>query len=79
MSDAPALRDAEVGDLRAALVVDDDVVRLEVAVDDPAPVREARGAQDLHGEVDRAARVERRLVAGRGRLSVRPSRNSIAM
>ena len=54
--DRPGLRhvrragagDAEVGDLRAALVVDDDVVRLEVAVDDPALVREAGGAQDLH-------------------------------
>ena len=39
--------DAEVGDLRAALLVEDHVVRLEVAVDDAAPVREARGAQDL--------------------------------
>jgi hypothetical protein len=29
-------------------------VGLEVAVDDPAAVREARGAQDLDGQVDRA-------------------------
>ena len=65
MSDAPARRDAEVRDLRAALVVDDDVLRLEVAVDDAAAVREARGAQDLHGEVDGARRVQRALLARR--------------
>ena len=50
--------DAEVGDLRAVLGVDDDVVRLEVAVDDPALVREARGAQDLDRQVDRPHRLE---------------------
>ncbi len=49
-------RDAEVRHRRAALVVDEHVVRLEVAVDDPAPVGEARGAQDLDRQVDRACR-----------------------
>ena len=45
--------DPEVGDLGAALVVDHHVLRLEVAVHDPALVREASAAQDLHREVDR--------------------------
>ena len=48
--------DPEVGDARAALLVEDHVVRLEVAVDDAAPVGEARGAQDLHDDVDRRRR-----------------------
>src|SRR5215213_5561847 len=61
MSDARA-GDAEVGDLGPVLVVDDDVVGLEVAVDDPAAVREARGAQDLLDQADRPARVQRRLL-----------------
>ena len=48
--------DAEVGDLDAALVVDEHVLRLEVAVHDTALVREARGAQDLQDDVDRPPR-----------------------
>ena len=48
-----AAGDAEVRDLRVAVVVHDHVVRLEVAVDDPALVGEAGGAQDLNPEVDR--------------------------
>src|SRR6185295_12572976 len=55
-------RDAEVGDLGAPVGVDDDVVGLEVAVDDPAAVGEARGAQDLDGQVDGAVGVQRRLL-----------------
>src|SRR3712207_8898898 len=55
------LGDAEVGDLRAPLGVDDDVVRLEVAVDDPAPVREPRGAEDLHRQADGDLGAQRRL------------------
>jgi len=54
--------DAEVRDLRAVLVVDDDVLRLEVAVDDTAAVREARGPEDLNREVDGALGRERALV-----------------
>ncbi len=45
--------DAEVGDAGAALVVDQDVLRLQVAVDDPLAVGEAGGVEDLPGEVDR--------------------------
>ena len=45
--------DAEVGDLGLALAVDDHVLRLDVAVHDPAPVRVAERAQDLLGERDR--------------------------
>ena len=56
-------RDPEVGDLGAPLVVDDHVVRLDVAVHDPAPVGEARGLEDLDHEVDRERRLERAVVA----------------
>ena len=57
------LRDPEVGDLDAALLVDDHVVRLQVAVHDAAAVRESRGTQDLLGELDRVVRGQRRLLA----------------
>ena len=40
-------RDAEVRDLDHALRVDDDVVRLDVAVDDPVAVRVAERSEDL--------------------------------
>ena len=56
-------RDPEVRDLRAPLVVDDHVVRLDVAVHDPAPVREARGLEDLQHQVDGERRLERPVVA----------------
>ena len=46
-------RDPEVRDLQPARMVDEGVVRLEVAVDDAALVNRRRGAQDLRGEVDR--------------------------
>ncbi len=50
---ALAAGDAEVGDPGAAVVVDQHVLRLQVAVDDPLAVGEARGVEDLAGEVDR--------------------------
>ena len=40
-------RDAEVGDLGAAFLADEDVLRLDVAVDDHALVRGAERARDL--------------------------------
>jgi hypothetical protein len=46
-------RDAEVGHSRASLVIDQDVLWLQVAVDDPLAMGEAGGVQDLPGEVDR--------------------------
>ena len=64
MSDAPGPGDAEVGDLGVVGVVDDHVVGLEIAVDDPVAVGEARGLEDLDRQVDGPDRVERRL--GRG-------------
>ena len=48
--------DAEVGDACSALVVDQDVLGLQVAVHDPLAVREAGRVQDLTGEVDRILR-----------------------
>src|SRR4051794_3443948 len=62
ISEAPA-RDPEVRDLQPAVVPDDHVVRLEVAMDHAAPVRERRRLEDLDREVDRPQLVERRLVA----------------
>jgi hypothetical protein len=56
-------RDAEVRHLDPTLVVDDHVVRLEVAVHDAALVREARRPEHLLGDLDRALRRQRRLLA----------------
>ena len=70
--------DAEVGDARPALLVDDHVVRLQIAVDHAAAVREARGPQDLHDDVDRLRGIERpcsRTIV----FSERPATYSIAM
>ena len=49
----PGARDAEVRDLDAPLVVDEDVVRLDVAVDDAVPVRVAEGGEHLPHVGDR--------------------------
>ena len=53
--------DAEVGDLGVTEVVDDHVVRLEVAVDHAVAVGEARGLEDLRADVDHALLCQRRL------------------
>ena len=45
-------------DAGAALFVDDDVLRLQVAVDHTAGVREARRLQDLQRKVDREYDIE---------------------
>ena len=45
--------DPEVRHLHAALAVDEDVVRLDVAVHDPVPVREAQRREDLARVLDR--------------------------
>ncbi len=70
--------DPEVRHLRPALFVEDDVVRLEVAVDDPAPVGEAGRAQDLDDDVD-ARRPVRAAPSRAIDFSERPGRYSIAM
>ena len=46
-------RDAEVGDLHAAFGIDEDVVRLDVAMHDPVPVREAQRRENLARVLDR--------------------------
>jgi hypothetical protein len=58
-----AAGDAEVGDLQPPGRIDENVVGLEVAVDDPADVCAAGGAQNLLCETDRPARLKRRLLA----------------
>ena len=63
-------RDPEVHHLDAALAVDDHVVRLDVAVDDPVPVREAERREDLARVVDRDP--ERRRAARDEQLLQRP-------
>ena len=63
-------RDPEVHHLDAALAVDDHVVRLDVAVDDPVPVREAQRREDLARVVDRDP--ERRRAARDEQLLQRP-------
>jgi hypothetical protein len=55
--------DPKVGHLRVITVVDDHVLGLQIAMDDAAPVGEARRFEDLDREVDRADRIERRLLA----------------
>ena len=64
--EAPWRRDAEVGDLQPRLVGldllvgrDEHVVRLDVAVDDPVPVREAERLQQLLRVGDRRVDRER--------------------
>ena len=64
-------RDAEVHHLDAALAVDDHVVRLDVAVHDPVPVREAQRREDLARVVDRDP--ERRRAARDEQLLQRPA------
>ena len=49
----------EVENLRVALGRDDDVGRLDVAVDDALGVRVGERVGNLHGEIDRAARIQR--------------------
>ena len=46
------LRQAEVEDLHAALVADEDVSRLDVAVDDPLGVRRVQSISQLDGEIE---------------------------
>ena len=46
-------RDPEVGHLRLALAVQEDVLRLDVAVDEPVLVREREAARDLDRELER--------------------------
>ena len=63
-------RDAEVRHLHATLAVDEHVVRLDVAVDDPVPVREAERREDLPRVLDRD--VDRRRAARDDQLLERP-------
>ena len=52
-------RQSEIDDLRIPLGRDDDVLRLEVAMDDAGGVRLAEAVRDLRQELDRAAERER--------------------
>ena len=72
ISDGAGAGDAEVGHARAALVIDQDVVGLEVAVDDPAGMREPHAGQNLADDLDRLGGREASLdqVLERGALDV---------
>ena len=59
----PGPGDPEVRHFHVTGVVDDHVVRLEVAVDHAVAVREPRRLEDLDRDVDRPERIERRLLA----------------
>ena len=56
--DVERMGDAEVGYLRAAVGVDQDVLGLDVAVDEPVLVRKREPAGDLERELDRLAWVK---------------------
>ena len=51
--------DPEVRDLRAPVPVEQDVLRLDVAVDEPLVVREREPARDLQPQLDRLTRAQR--------------------
>ncbi|HQN07898.1 MAG TPA: hypothetical protein PK569_10005 [Thermoanaerobaculia bacterium] len=59
------LRDAEVGEVRPAVRVEDDVLRLDVAVDDAAFVAVGEGVEERDGEA-------RRLRLGEGAGAAKP-------
>ncbi len=63
MSEAPARAIPKSVTLTWPDVVDDHVVGLEVAMDDPVAMGAADGLEDLDGDVDRPQRIERRLLA----------------
>ena len=56
--DVERARDAEVRDLRAAVAVQQHVLRLHVAVDEPVLVGEREPAGDLDGDLERLAHLE---------------------
>ena len=78
ISEAPARAMPKSVTFAWPFVVDDHVVRLEVAVDDAVAVRERGGGEDLQAEVDHLLLGQRRLGATMS-FSVRPRRCSIAM
>ena len=59
MLDLERARDAEVGDLDGAALAEEDVLRLDVAVDEAALVRERQPVRDRDGELDRAPQRQR--------------------
>ena len=56
--DVDRMGDAEVGHLRSAVGVEQHVLRLDVAVDEPLIVREREPARDLQRKLDRLARAQ---------------------
>jgi hypothetical protein len=69
--DVERARDAEIGHLRAGVAVQEHVLRLHVAVDEPVLVREAERSGDLQDELDRLALGQRPLALEQ-RLQVLP-------
>ena len=76
ISESPARGDPEVRHARPPLAVDEHVAGLQVAMDDPVRVGEARRGEDLAGHLDASPDVSPRLIRSR---SDEPSTYSIAM
>jgi len=57
--DVDCMGDAEISDLRPPVAVEEDVLRLDVAVDEALVVREGEPARDLQRQLDRLANRQR--------------------
>ena len=57
--DVERARDAEVGDLDAAVLAEEDVLRLDVAMDETALVRERQAVRDSDRKLERAPQRQR--------------------
>ena len=79
MSEAPARAIPKSVTFARALVVDDHVVRLEVAVDDPRRCAKRAALQDLHRRCRSRASGSSGASCAISSFSERPSRYSIAM
>ena len=69
-------RQAEVENLHLPVVEQEDVLRLEIAMDDALAVRRGEAARDLHGDIDGLANGQRRRCSSASR-SVSPASSSM--
>ena len=73
------LGEPEIENLHAAVAGDEDVLRLQIAVDDPLLVRGGETVRDLDGVLDGLAHRQRRQLVERRSRSVSPSSSSETM